>query len=122
MKCFVFRSIIDGVVKDSLIIATISLFVAVFQWNSWFDVFLYNPNHPHLSTLQYELMKILQNSNSSISSGSAEGAFTQSQSGVQVQVVTPTSVRAAMTIIVSVPIICVYPFLQKYTRHVCRLY
>ncbi len=96
------------------VIATISLFVAVFQWNSWFDVFLYNPNHPHLSTLQYELMKILQNSNSSISSGSAEGAFTQSQSGVQVQVVTPTSVRAAMTIIVSVPIICVYPFLQKY--------
>ncbi|GAF63886.1 carbohydrate ABC transporter permease [Alkalihalobacillus trypoxylicola] len=96
------------------VIATISLFVAVFQWNSWFDVFLYNPSHANLSTLQYELMKILQNSNASISSGSAADAFTRSQGGSTSEVVTPTSVRAAMTIIVSLPIICVYPFLQKY--------
>ncbi|BAB05832.1 carbohydrate ABC transporter permease [Halalkalibacterium halodurans] len=95
------------------VIATVSLFVAVGQWNSWFDVFIYNSNKPELSTLQYELMKILQNSNASMSSGSAASAFASSQSGV-VETVTPQSVRAAMTIIVSVPIICVYPFLQKY--------
>lgn len=35
-------------------LATVSLFVAVYQWNSWFDVFLYNSSTPSLSTLQYE--------------------------------------------------------------------
>jgi putative aldouronate transport system permease protein len=94
------------------VIATVSLFVAVGQWNQWFDVFLYNSHIPELSTLQYELMKILQNSNS-MTGGNAQSAFANSQSGV-VETVTPQSIRAAMTIIVSVPIICVYPFLQKY--------
>ncbi|MBM7570299.1 carbohydrate ABC transporter permease [Aquibacillus albus] len=95
------------------VIATVSLFVAVGQWNQWFDVFLYNSSKEHLSTLQYELMKILQNSNASMSSKTAADAFAGSQS-TENNVVTPTSIRAAMTIIVSVPIICVYPFLQKY--------
>src|SRR5690606_2797637 len=44
------------------VLATVSLFTAVWQWNSWFDVFLYNSSKINLSTLQYELMKILQNS------------------------------------------------------------
>ncbi|MBU9721001.1 MULTISPECIES: carbohydrate ABC transporter permease [Bacillaceae] len=95
------------------VIATIALFFAVFQWNQWFDVFIYNSSYPNLSVLQYELMKVLQNSNASLGSGSAAGAFAASQGGV-VQTVTPQAVRAAMTIVVSVPIICVYPFLQKY--------
>ncbi|WP_416151387.1 carbohydrate ABC transporter permease [Salipaludibacillus sp. HK11] len=95
------------------VIATVSLFVAVQQWNMWFDVFLYNSHVPGLSTLQYELMKVLQNSNASLGGGSASSAFTASQGGVT-ETVTPQAVRAAMTIIVSVPIICVYPFLQKY--------
>ncbi|WP_078553859.1 carbohydrate ABC transporter permease [Bacillus alkalicellulosilyticus] len=95
------------------VIATISLFVAVFQWNQWFDVFLYNSSQSHLSTLQYELMKILQNSNASLSGRSPSDAFSAAQNA-NANTVTPTAVRAAMTIIVSVPIICVYPFLQKY--------
>ncbi|CAM3904657.1 carbohydrate ABC transporter permease [Lederbergia lenta] len=95
------------------VLATVSLFVAVYQWNSWFDVFLYNSSKPTLSTLQYELMKILQNSNASISSQTAAGAFAASGSGAT-STVTPTSIRATMTIIASVPIILVYPFLQKY--------
>lgn len=89
------------------VLATVSLFTAVWQWNSWFDVYLYNSSTTRLSTLQYELMKILQNSNTAMTSRSGAehggGSF-----------VTPTSIRATMTIIVSVPIICVYPFLQKY--------
>ncbi|WP_088102734.1 carbohydrate ABC transporter permease [Halalkalibacter urbisdiaboli] len=95
------------------VIATVSLFVAVFQWNQWFDVFLYNSSFPSLSTLQYELMKILQNSNASMSSRSAADAFSNA-GNASANVVSPTSVRAAMTIVVSVPIILVYPFLQKY--------
>lgn len=93
-------------------LATVSLFVAVGQWNSWFDVFLYNSSNIDLSTLQYELMKILQTTNTSNSSQSAADAFAGAQGGVTA--VTPTSIRATMTIVASVPIIIVYPFLQKY--------
>ena len=39
--------------------ATVALFVAVGQWNSWFDAMLYNRMNTKLTTLQYELMKLL---------------------------------------------------------------
>ncbi|GAB6927755.1 carbohydrate ABC transporter permease [Paenibacillus sp. JCM 10914] len=95
------------------VLATVSLFTAVAQWNSWFDVFLYNSSYSELSTLQYELMKILQNSNSSMNSGNDYASqFAGSEAGGNQ--VTPTSIRATMTIVASVPIILVYPFLQKY--------
>lgn len=91
--------------------ATVSLFVAVGQWNSWFDVFLYNSSNKELSTLQYELMKILQTSTTSATS-SASDAYQSAESNATA--VTPTSIRATMTIIASVPILMVYPFLQRY--------
>ncbi|WP_159887612.1 carbohydrate ABC transporter permease [Paenibacillus puerhi] len=91
-------------------LATVSLFVAVGQWNSWFDVFLYNSSNGKLSTLQYELQKILQTTNTS--STSAADQFASAQGNITY--VTPTSIRATMTIIASVPIVLVYPFLQKY--------
>lgn len=94
------------------VLATVSLWTAVWQWNSWFDVFLYNPQSPHLSTLQYELMKILQNSNSAMTSRTPASAFDAPDGGSNF--VTPYAVRATMTIVASVPIILVYPFLQKY--------
>lgn len=93
-------------------LATVSLFVAVGQWNSWFDVFLYNSSNINLSTLQYELMKILQTTNTASSSQSAADAFAGAMGGVTA--VTPTSIRATMTIVASLPILIVYPFLQKY--------
>lgn len=93
-------------------LATVSLFVAVGQWNSWFDVFLYNSSTPHLSTLQYELMKILSTSNTASASSAAE-VYANAQGG-DIATVTPTSIRATMTMVASVPIIMVYPFLQKY--------
>lgn len=94
------------------VLATVSLFVAVYQWNSWFDVFLYNSSRPELSTLQYELMKILQSANSTMSGKSATSAFADGNASTSS--VTPMSIRATMTIVASVPIILVYPFLQKY--------
>ena len=91
-------------------LATVSLFVAVGQWNSWFDVFLYNSSNQQLSTLQYELMKILQTSNTATTQSAAD-VYAQSSS---THTVTPTSIRATMTIVASVPILMVYPFVQKY--------
>lgn len=94
------------------VLATVSLFSAVGQWNSWFDVFLYNSSNDNLSTLQYELMKILQNTNTQTSQSAAEVFAGSANAGAVT--VTPTSIRATMTLVVSIPIIIVYPFLQKY--------
>ncbi len=95
------------------VLATVALFTAVYQWNQWFDVFLYNSSYIEFSTLQYELQKILQNSNASMSARSASDAFANS-GNASGNMVTPLSIRATMTIVASLPIIMVYPFLQKY--------
>lgn len=95
------------------VLATVALFTAVWQWNSWFDVFLYNSSNIELSTLQYELQKILSNSNASSSAKSLGDAFANANNSAA-NTVTPYSIRATMTIVASVPIIMVYPFLQKY--------
>ena len=93
------------------VFATIALFIAVYQWNSWFDTMLYNRMNDNLTTLQYELMKLL----SSVSqlSGNADSARVASQSGASTQVTT-VSIRAAATILTSLPIVALYPFLQRY--------
>lgn len=91
------------------VLATVALWVAVGTWNSWFDTFIFASRYQKLSTLQYEMMKLL--SSSMIQSGTViPGLVGQTQS----RVVTPTAIRAAMTIIAALPIIFVYPFLQKY--------
>lgn len=88
------------------VLATVALFIAVGQWNAWFDVMLYNSGKPDLTTLQYELMKLL----SSVSQQSANPNAMKNASNM----VTPESVRAAATIITAFPIVCLYPFLQRY--------
>lgn len=88
------------------VLATVALFIAVGQWNSWFDAMLYNSFEPKLTTLQYELMKLLAsvtNQGGNIETMKHGGAL-----------VTPMSVRAATTVVTAIPIICLYPFLQNY--------
>lgn len=91
------------------VLATITLFVAVGQWNSWFDTMLFCSNNPNLSTLQYELQKILQSTQQFSQQASFELGLKNNSN-----IVTPESIRAAMTIVAIAPIIFVYPFLQKY--------
>lgn len=91
------------------VLATVALFSAVGHWNSWIDVFLYNSSNEKLSTLQYELQKILQNSSASTSK---ESAFNNPEA--MSSMVTPLAVRASMTIVASVPMIIMYPFFQRY--------
>ncbi|NQX59767.1 carbohydrate ABC transporter permease [Paenibacillus qinlingensis] len=95
------------------VLATIALFIAVSQWNAWFDTFLYASNNSNLSTLQYELMKILQSANQQVT-GTMEQALQDASAGQTEHAVTPGSIRATMTVVSSLPIILVYPFLQRY--------
>lgn len=100
----IFLKIISPLCKP--VYATVALFVAVGQWNSWFDAMLYNRMDGNLTTLQYELMKLL----SSVTNQGTSAEAMKNSTGT----VTPTSVRAAATIITMLPIICIYPFLQQY--------
>ncbi|WP_168120597.1 carbohydrate ABC transporter permease [Paenibacillus sp. HB172176] len=89
------------------VLATIALFIAVGHWNSWFDTYLYNSQKPQFTTLQYELMKVLQ----STQSGSN---YRDPNAQQAIASVSPESIKMAITIVVTVPILLVYPFLQRY--------
>lgn len=95
------------------VLATIALFVAVGAWNSWFDAFLYTSSRQELSTLQYELMKLLSSTMNSNSNPNVAAGVGMNQESAKAMV-TPLSIRAAITIVASVPILLVYPFMQKY--------
>lgn len=94
------------------VIATISLFIAVGHWNSWFDTYLYCSSEPKLTTLQYELQKILSNA-----TASSQVDYYSNLDPNRTMKVTPHSLRMAMTIIVTLPILFVYPFVQRYFIH-----
>lgn len=90
------------------VIATIALFIAVGQWTAWFDTYLFAPNNESITTLQYELMKILQGS---VSSGATGGKAAREQIS---KVVSPLSIRMAITVVTVVPVVIIYPFVQKF--------
>ena len=85
------------------VLATVALFIAVGQWNSFMDTYLYARDLP---TLQYMLYEIMQQATITVD---PHAAAMQAQSTVS-----PLSVRMAVTIIATIPILIVYPFLQKY--------
>lgn len=89
------------------ILATIALFSAVGQWNTWSDNF-YLVKSSNLKTLQLTLYEYF-NSNTPSMENMRELAATMSQ-----RTVTTTSIRMAIAVITVVPIFIVYPFVQKY--------
>ena len=68
---------------------------------------IYNRMKTEYTTLQYELMKLL-------SSVMQQSGSATSVNAANVSTVTPVTVRSAATVITMLPIICLYPFLQRY--------
>jgi putative aldouronate transport system permease protein len=95
------------------VLATIALFIAVGSWNAWFDTMIYNSGRVYLHTLQYKLMEFLQSSQSQSKGAAAIGAMGMAQN-VSASMVTPVSIRAAITVVAALPILIIYPFLQRY--------
>lgn len=92
------------------VIATVALWTGVAIWNNWTTT-MYFVNKEELYTLQYVIMRIIKESDI-LSQMSAElnvttGAVSESNP-------TAETVKAAAIIFSTVPIICSYPFLQKY--------
>lgn len=107
----IFMQVIFPLTKP--VLAVVGLFVAVGSWNTWFDTFLYCSSRQNLSTLQYELMKVLSSSMQTGTTAAAEYSKAAADA-TTTDTVSPESIRAAITMVAAVPILMVYPFLQKY--------
>ena len=89
------------------VLATIALWNGVFHWNSFFDSMVYTTDQ-NLQTLQLYLVKLIK-----------EASMTQGEaaSKVPAQVAKTISImtlRYAAIVVSTVPILCIYPFLQKF--------
>jgi len=98
----VFGRIILPVSKPFL--ATCILFVGVNKWNNWYDCtfFIQNKGLRNLAYLMMQVINSTQISATAAASGASSGATTT------------LSVQTAAMAVAVVPIMCVYPFLQKY--------
>ena len=83
------------------VLATMVLFYAVWFWNSWFPAFLYMDD-PHLYPVTVFLRNIIAGA-----TGTGEGL-----SDIAVQV--GANVKAVTMLLTALPIVCLYPFVQKY--------
>lgn len=90
------------------IAATIAIYSSVGHWNSWFDNQLYNVTEPNLTTLQFLLYRYLheaENLIEMIERGDVSG---------NAATLSPRSLKMTITVVTVVPILCVYPFMQRY--------
>ncbi len=91
------------------IIAAISLFYSVDRWNEWWNAMIFI-NDTKLYPLQLVLRETLTNVNSIINGSNAAG----SQMAQLTRNVYADSIKAAIIVVSALPILMVYPFLQKY--------
>jgi len=84
-------------------IATCILFIGVGHWNNWYDSAFFIQNKD-LRTLSYLMMEVIN---------STQVSATSQQFGASTTTTT-ISIQSAAMIVSTLPIICVYPFLQKY--------
>ena len=86
------------------ILATIAVFSMVAEWNYWFDTLIYIQNE-RLYTLQYVLYEYMQQ---------AQRLTQQLAKRPGAVQITTMSVRMTVTFVATVPILLVYPFMQRY--------
>jgi len=107
----VFWQIMLPVIKP--ILATIAIFAAVNQWNSFQDNLLLMTNRPDLNTLQYVLWQYITQANSLKALLSNTTNSSAIIAGLQTAA-TATSIRMSVTVIVVLPVMMIYPFFQRY--------
>jgi putative aldouronate transport system permease protein len=90
-------------------LATIALFFAVSQWNSWMDS-VYYITKDSLRTMSYLMMEII---NKSATASTVSNATSLGYAASALQTTT-TSLQMASMVLAVAPILLVYPFLQKY--------
>lgn len=89
------------------LLATIAIFSAVNHWSAWQDSAFYITDS-NLRTIGYLLMEVISKSTST------GGSARQLSAAAAASKVTPMSIQAAAMVIAVLPVMVVYPFLQKY--------
>ncbi|MDR0721092.1 MAG: carbohydrate ABC transporter permease [Treponema sp.] len=99
----IFTRIILPIIPSGL--ATIGLFMALGYWNDWYNAMLYI-NTPEKYPLQYMLYDLLMRTQ----------ALSQiaGQVGIRIESLPTQSLKLAMAVVATGPIILLYPFVQKY--------
>jgi putative aldouronate transport system permease protein len=89
------------------VLAAIAVFLAVNQWNAWFDNMIYNSNG-NWDTVQIILKRMMLeadiNKKLTLETQAAQRMYTR----------TATTVKAACTMVITIPILMTYPFFQRY--------
>ncbi|WP_169081405.1 carbohydrate ABC transporter permease [Paenibacillus sp. PL91] len=91
------------------VLATIALFIGIGHWNSWYDSYIYTYK-PELKTLQAILVKILNQFQTGAMVSEAEQLANSSKRTP----VSGESIRMAVTMVATLPIVLIYPFLQRF--------
>jgi putative aldouronate transport system permease protein len=99
----IFIRIILPIIPSGL--ATIGLFMALGYWNDWYNAMLYI-NEQKMFPLQYMLYDLLMRAQAL--------AQIASKAGIRVENMPTNSLKLAMAVVATGPIILVYPFVQKY--------
>ncbi|WEV74982.1 carbohydrate ABC transporter permease [Bifidobacterium sp. ESL0800] len=94
------------------ILATVAIFTAVGQWNSFQDTLIYMTDSK-LYSLQYLLYTYINQANSLAASVKASGGSAVNAAAMATQQ-TPTSIRMTVSVIVVLPILFIYPFFQRF--------
>ena len=85
-------------------LCALGLFAAVAHWNSWMDAMIYNSRNSAVWPVQFVIRNLLQKTNN---------ADMMTNISVFMKM-TSESMKMASVIVAVLPILCVYPFLQKY--------
>jgi putative aldouronate transport system permease protein len=99
----IFFTIVFPLLKSGL--ATIGLFLALGYWNDWYNAMLYMSTEEKYP-LQYMLYSIQQQTQAL--------ARIAAQAGIQVANLPSNSLKLAMAVVATGPIVIVYPFVQRY--------
>lgn len=94
------------------IAATLAIYASNHQWNSWWDNMLYNGSSDNLTVLQYLLYKYINQAEKFLQdlyeSNAADMVVDSSQE------MTTRGLKMTITMISVIPILCVYPFMQRF--------
>ncbi|REE94582.1 putative aldouronate transport system permease protein [Paenibacillus taihuensis] len=90
------------------IIATIAVFASVGQWNTWYDNY-FLVSDDRLQTLQLILYNYLTDAQRIVSSSNLQDL----NRGLAAKI-SPDSIRITITMVVTIPVLLVYPFLQRF--------
>ncbi|WP_313154990.1 carbohydrate ABC transporter permease [Lacrimispora sp.] len=101
----IYRSLILPLSKP--IMATIAIFTSVGHWNNWYDSAFFATSNKGIRTMAYLMTAIINQSSSQNTAADAAMA-------AGVRTTTILSIQLAAMVIAVLPILCVYPFFQRY--------